>query len=69
MAGWVGGFRNKAQLRPAKLELGLGLNLAKSAMGNFSLKEHGLRTLDFAPSPLSRANFSLSYNGLNFGLR
>ena len=31
MAGWVaggGGIGNKAQLRPAKLELGLGLSLA-----------------------------------------
>ena len=29
MAGWVGGIGNKAQLRPAKLELGVGLSLAK----------------------------------------
>ena len=28
MAGWGGGIGNKAQLRPAKLELGLGLSLA-----------------------------------------
>ena len=30
MGGWVGGIGNEAQLRPAKLELGLGLSLAKS---------------------------------------
>ena len=29
MGGLVGGIGNKAQLRPAKLELGLGLSLAK----------------------------------------
>ena len=28
MGGRVGGIGNKAQLRPAKLELGLGLSLA-----------------------------------------
>ena len=36
VAGWGGGIRNKAQLRPAKLELGLGLSLAKK---NFQLRE------------------------------
>ena len=28
VGGWVGGIGNKAQLRQAKLELGLGLSLA-----------------------------------------
>ena len=36
--GWVGGIGNKAQLRPAKLELGLGLSSAKISIYEISLK-------------------------------
>ena len=44
MSGWVGGWGgigNKAQLRPARLELGLGLSLAKTKFNLTGLFKSG----------------------------
>ena len=47
--GWVGGgggIGNKAQLRPARLELGLGLSLAKRELN----KSGGVSTFKKCPN-------------------